>query len=403
MQTQKKKIKHRGHRGHREEREKGTRAKKLGIFILRDFLSFLSLCTLRPLCYAVCFFFLMAIAAAPAGAQEKPLLSIDQECTAFAMAPDGRVVYAVRHVFSKRPFKYDMERDDLWMMDANGKRRRIVEGEKLVRGNAPFSYQVRSLRWSPNGQRLVANLMTSAVIDDDGTTRDQDMALLLDDSGKEIKIEGGDSVIPGGLNAEWLADGVTVGYLLEEMKPGLLFSLNTVRPVAGRGARIFENADYAAAAWLAKKNLAVAVERDRQLSGPAVLVLLDVIKQTRKELARLETFAGGLSISPSGEKVAYYRDLETIEVREVAHPEKVTRVRALVGPYRWAPDERRILLKPGAENKSNIIQWVYLADGRTEPILHELTFRDFELSPDGKQVGVRIPGKGNIQVFPLAQ
>jgi Tol biopolymer transport system component len=345
----------------------------------------------------------------PAAGQEKPVLSIDQECTAFAMAADGRVVYAVRHVFSKKRIKNDikrddtwlMERDDIWMMEANGKRRRVVEGEKLVRGTGAFSYQVRALRWSPDGRRLVAELMTSSVIDEDGTTRDQDMALLLDGDGKEIKIGGGDSMIAGGIGAEWLGDGETVGFLTEEMRPKLLFSLNTVRPVSGTTTRIFANADYAAAAWLAKKSLAVAVERDRQLSGPPVLVLLDVAKQTRKELAKLDQFAGGLSISPSGEKVAYYRDLETIEVREVAHPEKVTRVRALVGPYRWAPDERRILLKPGAENRSNVIEWVYLYEDKTEPILHELTYRDFELSPDGKQVAVRIPGKGNIQVYAL--
>ena len=85
----------------------------------------------------------------------------------------------------------------------------------------------------------------------------------------------------------------------------------------------------------------------------------------------------------------------------MAHPDKVTRVRALIGNYQWGPDERRILLKPGADNKSNILEWVYIADGKTEPILHELTYRDFNISPDGKQLAVRIPGKGNIQVLPL--
>lgn len=331
------------------------------------------------------------------------MLSIDQECTGFAMGADGRVVYAVRHTFSKKPLKYEMERDDIWIASPGGKRRRIIEGAKLVRGNAPFSYQVRDLRWAPDGQHLVANLMTTAVIDDEETRRDQDMVLLFDDSGKEIMIQGTDSVIPGGTDGTWLGDSATVAYLVEEAKPRLLFSLNTVRPGAGRGGRIFANAYYGAVAWLPKRSLAVAIERDAQLSRAPVLVMLDLAKQTRKELAALDAFAGGLSISPSGEKIAYYRDLETIEVREVAHPEKVKQVRALIGNYRWGPDERRILLKPGAENKSNVLQWVNIADGNTEPILHGLTFRDFDLSPDGRQVAVRIPGKGNIQVFPLLE
>lgn len=384
MQNLTRKVNHKGHRDTEgtEKKESPRLPGDLNVLSLRCFVFF-------------CFW----LAVMPAMAQEKPLLSIDQECTAFSMAADGRVVYAVRHTFSRKQFQ--MERDDIWMMAANGKRRRIVEGEKLVRGSGPFSYQVRSLRWSPDGRRLVADLLTSAMIDDDGTTRDMEMALLLDENGKEIKIEGADSVIPGGINTEWLADGATVGFLAEEMKPRLLFSLNTVRPAAGRGSRIFETAHYAAAAWLAKRNLAVAIERDPQLSGPPVLVLLDASRQTRKELAQLEAFAGGLSISPSGEKIAYYTDLETLEVREVAHPEKARRVQALYGNYQWAPDERRILLKPGADNKSNVIESVTIADGKTEPILHGLTFRDFEISRDGKQVAVRIPGKGNIEVYPL--
>jgi dipeptidyl aminopeptidase/acylaminoacyl peptidase len=383
MQNRTKKINHRGHRD-TEDTEKKASAR-----LLSD-LKFLALCGSVLFCFWQ--------AAAPAGTPEKPLLSIDQECTAFSMAADGRVVYAVRHTFSKK--KFQMERDDIWMADAGGRRRRIVEGEKLIRGAGPFSYQVHALRWSPDGRRLVADLETKSMNEEEGTEQDVEMGLLLDENGREIKIEGADSMIPG-INVEWLADGATVGFFKEEGKPGLTFSLNTVQPATGRTARLFESSAFAAAAWLAKRNLVVAVERDAQLSGQPVLVLLDVVKQTRKELARLETFSGGLSISPSGEKVAYYKDLETLEVIEVAHPEKIKQVHALVGAYRWPPDERRILLKPGVENKSNVIELVNIADGNVEPILHGLTFRDFDISPDGQRVAVRIPGKGNIEVYPL--
>ena len=384
MTTLKKRNLHRGHGETEGTEKKETSRLPVGFRI-------------RAARYSILFCLLLAVM--PARAQEKPVLSIDQECTAFAMAPDGRVVYAVRHTITRKHIL--MERDDIWMMGAGAKRRRIVEGEKLVRGDGIFSYKVHWLRWSPDGRRLVADLLTSSAKDPDDIPQDAEMALLLDEDGKEIKIESADSVIPGGMNAAWLADGVTLGFLSEEMRPGLLFSLNTVRPATGRSDRVFPNATYLAAAWAPKSNQAVAIERDREFSGPMTLVLLDVIKQTRKELAKLDEFAGGLSISPSGGKIAYYRDLETIEVREVAHPEKAIQVHALVGNYRWSADESRILLKPGAENKSNIIQWVTIADGTTDPILHGLTYRDFEISPDGKQVAVRIPGKGNIEVYPL--
>jgi dipeptidyl aminopeptidase/acylaminoacyl peptidase len=332
-------------------------------------------------------------------AQEKPLYSIDQDCTAFSLAPDGRVVYSVRHVFTQKRFQ--MERDDIWVMVPGGKRWKILEGAKLVRGTGPFSYQVRSLRWSPDGQRVAANLLTKSMTDEEGVEQDADLALVLDGGGKDAKTIEAANAIEGAINAEWLSDSITLGFLKEEMKPNLLFSLHTMKAGQTGEKRIFEKSMVAAVAWAGLRNLAVAVERDEKLSAAPVLVLLDLVKQTRTELAKLDEFAGGLSISPSGEKVAYYRDMETLEVREVRHPGKPFRVRALIGKYAWSTDERKVLVKPGAENKSNTLEWITLADGQREPILHDLTFRDFEISPDGKNLAVRIPGKGNIVVYPL--
>src|SRR5713101_1526216 len=45
-----------------------------------------------------------------------PLQSINEECTAFAFAPDGRIVFSVRRVFPKH--KVLMQRDDIWMASA---------------------------------------------------------------------------------------------------------------------------------------------------------------------------------------------------------------------------------------------------------------------------------------------
>jgi hypothetical protein len=335
---------------------------------------------------------------------------------ALAYASDGRIAYAVRHIMTTR--RLDIQRDDIWLIGTDGKRRRIVNGEKLVQGRATFSYAIQSLRWAPDGTRLTVELLTSQMINDRGDTREGALTLLLDENGKEIKIAGADSVIPEATNAAWLADGVTVVFLLEAVKPKLLFSINSVRPVAGRGGPLFTDHAFVAVAWNAKQNTAIAIERDRSFSGPPRLVALDLVKETHHELATLEGYVGGLTLSPSGAKIAYFRDHETLEIREVAAPDQIARVRVAFGSYQWAPDERRILLKRGLERRSGDLVWISLppvesSSGKSgagpeavaapepQPVLHGLTFRDFELSPDGRSLAVIQPGKRNLLVYPL--
>ncbi len=356
-------------------------------------------------------------AAPPARAQDTPSSTIDDEVTAMAFASDGRLVYAARRLFKTR--LYDLQRDDIWLQGADGKRRRIVNGEKLVRGNVPFSYTVNSLRWSPNGRLLTAELITTAVIDAEGNTRDAGMTLLLNDDGKEIRIGSGDAVIQEGSNAAWLADGVTVVFLTEAVKPKLLFSIQNVRPVAGRGGPLFDGRTFLAAAWDTRKNIGYAVERDRRMEGPPRLQHLDLMKDTADELATLDAFAGGLTLSPSGTKVAYYRDHEVLEIRDLASPTHVARLRVGFGVYEWTPDERRILLKRSPEKKSGDLVWFDVpplaappAGSPTNsqppviepvltPALHGLTFREFEISPDGRTLAVIQPGRRNVLFFPL--
>ncbi|HJY85298.1 MAG TPA: hypothetical protein VKE24_00540 [Candidatus Acidoferrales bacterium] len=357
----------------------------------------------------------------PALAQDSPTLTVDEQCAAPAYAPDGRLAYAVRRILTSR--RLEIQRDDLWLVAADGKRRRIVNGEKLVQGPrgaglVPFSYSIQSLRWSPDGARLTVEMLTSEMVDQRGTTKEGVMTLLLDENGKEIKIAGGDSVIPEGTNAAWLADGATVVYLQEAVKPKLLFSVNSVRPLGGRGGPIFSGHVFAAAAWNAKQGSGVAVERDRSLSTPPHLVSLDLPKETRLELATLEGYAGGLSLSPSGKKVAYFRDAQVLEIREVEQPDRVARLRVAYGSYQWAPDERRILMKRGLEHRSGDLAWLVLPplasraspasagqatiiEGELRPILHGLSFRDFALSPDGRSLAVIQPGKRSLLVYPV--
>jgi dipeptidyl aminopeptidase/acylaminoacyl peptidase len=341
---------------------------------------------------------------------DKPVSSIDEDITAFAFAPDGRVVYAVN-----RPFKtkqYDLEHDDVWIQDAGGKKRRIFVGEKFQRGAAAFTYSVNSFRWSPNGHLILAELFT-ATVDDSGKTVDAPMTLVLDESGKEVKM-GEDNVIKDASKPTWLQDNATVIYFAEVLKPKVLFSFHYTNK-AGAPGLVFEGRTFLDAVPVAGTNYDYAVERDKNMSGPPRLQKLEMLAQDDKEVATLESFEGGLALSPSGTKIAYYIDKEVIEIRDLTAPTKSARVRAQYGVFRWAPDETRLLLKRSVEKKSGDLVWIEIpplvahgVDASVEvaqltpvPILRGLTFREFAISPDGKFIGVIAVGRRNLQVYPL--
>src|SRR5258706_111598 len=192
---------------------------------------------LRRLCSLVCAV-VGCCSLPPAKAQniDKPLQSIDEEITAFAYAPDGRIVYSVYRHFKTK--EYDLEHDDIWLQDAGGKRRRLLEGQKFTRGNRPFSYIVNSFRWSPNGRLILAELLTTTVVDDSGKAEDSFQTMLFDDSGHEIRVNKGDNVIFDAANPTWLLDNATIGFLSEAVKPRQLFSLKFTRPATPqRGVR----------------------------------------------------------------------------------------------------------------------------------------------------------------------
>jgi dipeptidyl aminopeptidase/acylaminoacyl peptidase len=356
---------------------------------------------------AGCYF---AAAVGRAQDLEKPVNSIEEDITAFAFAPDGRIVYAVN-----RPFKtkqYDLEHDDIWIQDAGGKKRRIFIGEKFQRGAAPFTYSVNSFRWSPNGHLILAELFTSTV-DDSGKTVDAMMTLVLDDAGKEVKM-GEDNVIKNASNATWLQDNATVIYFTEALKPKVLFSYHYTNR-AGAPGLVFEGRTFLDSVPVPGTNYNYAVERDRNLSGPPRLQKLQMLAQDDNEIATLDGFESGLSLSPSGTKIAYFLDKEVLEVRDLTIPAKIARVRTGYGVFRWAPDETRILLKRSVEKKSGDLVWIsipplvaHTADASADvaqptpvPIFHGLTFREFAISPDGKFVGVIAVGRRNLAVYPL--
>jgi hypothetical protein len=113
--------------------------------------------------------------------------------------------------------------------------------------------------------------------------------------------------------------------------------------------------------------------------------------------------------------VAYFIDKEILEVRDLASPNLLARLRVGLGVFRWSPDESKILLKRAIEKKSGDLVWIDLpplgastpgheipvAQPVPAPILHSLTFRDFAISPDGHFLAVIIAGKRNLLVFAL--
>jgi dipeptidyl aminopeptidase/acylaminoacyl peptidase len=370
---------------------------------------FIGLCSLFCIAALYC-----SLLSAKAQNLDKPLQSIDEEITAFAYAPDGRIVYSVyRRLKTKL---YDaLEHDDIWIQEAGGKRRRLLEGQKYTRGNQSFSYLIDSFRWSPNGHFILAQLLTTTVLDEAGKTEDSFQTILLDDSGKEIRINKGDSVIPDAANATWLPDNATIAYLSEAVKPRLLFSLKFTRPAFGPLPSFYEGRTFREIAWLPGQNSAIAVEQDRNLAGPFRLQHLDLRSDGDKELATLDGYEGGISVSPSGKKVAYFIDKEILEVRDLTSRNRVARLRIGLGVFRWSPDESRILLKRSLEKKSGDLVWIDvpalvpvpanheipIAQPTPIPILHGLSFRDFAISPDGRFLAVVITGKRNLLVFPL--
>jgi hypothetical protein len=357
---------------------------------------------------------LLCCCLSPSHAQQldKPLQSIDEEITAFAFAPDGRIVYAVNRGFKTK--KYDLEHDDIWMADANGKRKRIFQGDKFTRGDQPFTYVANAFRWSSNGRLLLAEFFTTT-LDETGKAEDTINTLILEDGGKEVRPGGTESFLKNASDASWQLDNATFVYLTEVVKPKILFSFKQTNIATGPGGNVFEGRTFLDVDAVPRSNAAIAVERDRDLTGPPRLQHLDMASQEDTEIATLDGFEGGLRVSPSGKKVLYFIDKEVLEIRDLDTPARVARLRIGLGVPRWAPDESRIFVKRAIEKKSGPLVAVDVpplaasAPGKEVPVaqpemaslLRGVTIREFAISPDGRFLGVIAPGKRNLLVFAL--
>jgi len=370
----------------------------------------------RPILRAFCvlcvvcapFFF-----AAPTRAQnlDKPVVNIDEEVTAFSYAPDGRIVFSVRRMFKAK--KYDLQRDDIWIMEPGGKRKRILEGQKFTRDEKLFTYQVEAFHWSPNAHIIAIQLFTTTMDPNEGSREDAPALLFLEDSGRELHPSAKGPLVMDAQKPLWLRDNQTLVYLSGVDMPQGLYSLQFLNVASGPSGKAFEGRTFEGASRVSGSNTAVAVERSPHFDGPPRLQRLDLLAQDDKEIATLDAYTGGILVSPSGTRVAYFLDNEVLEIRDLGVPVRVVRLRVGLGVLQWSADESRLYLKRTIEKKSADLICVRVPELRAYPphaeipvmepdpqiLLHGLTIREYGLSPDGRFLAVVLPGKRNLQIF----
>jgi hypothetical protein len=347
----------------------------------------------------------------PAQNLDKPVTNIDEEVTAFAYAPNGNIVFSVRRMFKTK--KYDLQRDDIWLLESGGKRKRLLEGQKFTRDEKLFTYQVESFTWSPNAHIIAVQLFTTTMDPDAGAREDAPALLLLDDSGRELRPSGKDPLILEAKNPLWLRDNQTLVYLTSADTPQGLYAMQYLNVSSGPAGKAFEGRTFEGASRISGSNAAVAVERSRTFDGPARLQRLDLLSQDDREVATLDAYSGGILVSPSGTRVAYFLDKEVLEIRDLTAPVRIARLRIGLGVLQWSADESRLYLKRTVEKKSADLVTFQVPDLRAYPahaeipvlqpeprmLLHGLTIREYSLSPDGRFLGVVLPGKRNLQIF----
>jgi WD40 repeat protein len=340
-----------------------------------------------------------AICAPRARAQLKPLASIELDCRAFAISSDGLTACAVFHQLGFK--KTTIERDNVWTVTEDGKKRKeIVDGVRLVQTDIPFSFAIRGIAFSPNGDRLTLQMNIAEYVS--GSRQDTKLIELMNVEGKEIPVVGTKtSVIENAVQGTWLADDQTVVYLLPSEDSEDVFQVGLTRPQQGKGHTIFNGHLFSAVAWDAAHNSAVAIERSASFDVPTKLVRLDLVHLTDTPLADLPAYVGPLALSPQGDKVAYFTDGDTLEIRDLSNPRNPIIVHCASGTFAWGPDGSRILLKRGPDKESNDIVWLSIPDGNLTPILHDLIFHAFTLSPDGRLIAVAGPGTNHVEVYPL--
>ena len=367
----------------------------------------------------------LCFAAGRSLAQQAPVETIDDDCKVFAIAADGSVVFAVPHL--KRFEKIILERDEIWVSSRNGRKKMVVDPDKFMPVPPPSTYVVQSLAWSPDNARIAVSMQTKTYpwspkvkgkkkgsldedYEDDNTEEARRgetgpasngggrVVALLDNDGHEIKVANSKTrFIENATNGAMLADGKTVVYL------GGVDSTQIMRisPDDGKSTVLFAGKHFTAVVWDTARNRAFAIGEGLGFNARYTLFQLDLLHEAIAEVAKLDAYNSGLTVSPKGTAVGFYRDGDTIEVRSFATPAKPVTVRAGIGRFEFDRDDRRVLLKRGPADRSNDLIWVRLDDGSFTPILHDLVYHDFHISPDGTLLGVSDPGKSILKIYPL--
>jgi hypothetical protein len=370
---------------------------------------------------------LVLILSSPLRAQDTPKVVIDQDCSAFEISAQNDIVFAVPHLkFIK---KYILQRDDIFVASSTGKSNRIVDAEKFIPSPPMEGFVVHSFSWSPDGKRIAVNMTLQPLparleeqIEakknkhkdkrkrDDNPDEDEDdsgsyqppksapggnVVALFDDEGHQIPIAGAKSqFIDNASDAVWLAGNQAVVYKSGDQ-------IVRVRPADGATTKLFEGHAFQAVAWDPARSRAFAVGEDLTVQGGLVLVELDLVGQRITPISPLTSYRSSLTVSPSGTKVGFFANGDTIEVIDIRNPAKPLRVNAGLGFFQWGRDEQRVLLKRGPEGKSNDLVWVGLDDDSFVPALHDLGFHAFQVAPDGYSLAVTEPGKRILKIFPL--
>ena len=104
-----------------------------------------------------------------------------------------------------------------------------------------------------------------------------------------------------------------------------------------------------------------------------------------------------------------------LEIREIGAPKRIARMRIGLGVLQWSADDKYIYLKRTIEKKSaDLVVFAVPALAAYEPhaevpvteptpdfLLHGLTVREYVVSPDGRFIGIVLPGKRNLQIFAM--
>lgn len=368
------------------------------------------------------------LACAPlAFAQFNPTLAIDEDCQTFAISPNDQIVYSVPHM--RRVQRTIVERDELWIapIEHRLKAKRILDPDKFMPIPPPSSYTIDSVAWSPNSHLIAVGMTTLKPAEDTGENQEVGeeqrtqkkpkekkrnvgnlgpvtppvagkQVVLLDDDGHEIKVAGSKTrFIENGSAPAWLADNSSVVYLTGAGP----YQIVRVRPQDGQSKILFDGHTFNTVLWDAQRNQAFAIGSDLSVTGHQELVQLDLLHETVREITRVDDYKGELRISLSGDKAGYFADGDTMVALDLDHPQNPTRVQVGFGRFEWGKDGKHILLKRGPDDQSNDLLWIGVYDGSFTPILHDLAFHDFHISPDGDWLAVTQPGKRTMQVYPL--